>query len=113
MSYSLYPLAVVMERRVLANRWQSEQWEAVEVHPAHCVGPTLCVPVEAGENRSRWLWSGFALDLNRTEAENYYLNLSAAEPKVFVMWRLENELAEPRLVTSSSGTSTGLFSTFA
>ena len=32
---------------------------------------------------------GFALDLHPSEAEGYFLNLSAPDPRVFVMWRLE------------------------
>jgi len=99
----LFPIAVVIERRALANRWQSEQWEAVEARPVGSVEPVACTELESSAARTRWLWTGFGLELFRSEAENYYLNLSAPDPKVFVMWRFENDRAEPKLVTVSYG----------
>jgi len=35
------------------------------------------------------------LELHRTEAEGYHLNLTAPEPKVFVMWRAADAGVEP------------------
>ena len=43
----------------------------------------------------RWRFTGHVLELHRSEAEGYYLNLTSPEPKVFVMWRmLEPEAME-------------------
>lgn len=81
-------VAVVMQQRTLANRWVSESWEpiAVETIDANVSARTERLPdVAAGK---RWRFAGFALELHRSEAEGYYLNLSAPDPKIFVMWRM-------------------------
>jgi hypothetical protein len=88
-----------MERRKLANRWQSEHWAPVEVLPdAGEAAPRL---VLEDSDRARWLHPGFAIELHRDEAEGYYLNLTTATPYVFVMWRMEDGLAVPQVVTVS------------
>ncbi len=93
------PVAVIMERRTLANRWQSEQWLPVEVLPdAGETAPRLLL--DDGE-RARWLHPGLAIELHRDEAEGYYLNLTAPTPYVFVMWRMVDGAAVPQLVTVS------------
>ncbi len=51
----------------------------------------------------QWLHGGFELELHRDEAENYYLNLSAPQPCVFIVWRMEEDLAVPKFVTVSYG----------
>jgi hypothetical protein len=88
-----------MERRKLANRWQSEHWAPVEVLPdAGEVAPRL---VLEDSDRARWLHPGFAIELHRDEAEGYYLNLTTATPYVFVSWRMEDGRAVPASVTVS------------
>jgi len=37
------------------------------------------------------LFSGFDIVLQRDEAEGYYMNITSPQPKVFVMWRLEDD----------------------
>ncbi len=102
MSTHVLELAVVMERRALANRWQDEAWQAVGVLPDAGAGePPRLLLDDAG--RSQWLHGGLALSLHRDEAENYYLNLSAPQPCVFVIWRMENAMAVPCFVTASYG----------
>ena len=91
MKHPLFPVSVVMRRVPLVNRWVSEKWELAEVHPddgAPAIS-RLALPGDA------WLWRGFALDLHPSEAEGYYLNLVAPDPRVFVMWRLEEWEGEP------------------
>jgi len=102
MSHPVFPIAVIMERRALANRWQSETWEAIGIipDPGDAAAPRLLLQNEA---RAQWLYGGFALKLYRDEAENYYLNLSAAQPCVFITWRMDDELAVPKFVTVSYG----------
>ena len=93
------PVAVIMERRPVASRWQSEKWE-----------PTGIVPEDGGaaprlltedSEHARWLHTGFAIELHRDQAEGYYLNLTTPTPYVFVMWRMEDGLAVPKVVTVS------------
>lgn len=93
------PIAVVMERRKLANRWQSERWAPIEVVPdAGEAGPRL---LTEDSECAQWLHPGFAIELHRDEAEGYYLNLTTPTPYVFVMWRMEDGLAAPKVVTVS------------
>jgi Protein of unknown function (DUF3305) len=93
-------VAVVMERRALANRWQSETWQPVAVVPDEPDAATPRVVLEDG-GRVQWLHPGFEIVLHRDEAEGYYLNLTAPEPYMFVMWRMDDGQAVPKLVTPS------------
>jgi len=54
--------------------------------------PPVCFQDDAGG--SLWRFAGFALELHRSEAEGYYLNLREPAAKVFVMWR-RDELRVP------------------
>ncbi|APR03353.1 DUF3305 domain-containing protein [Thauera chlorobenzoica] len=98
-----FPIAVVMERRRLNNPWVDEAWEAVGVVPAFEEADPAPRRILAESGRGQWRVGGFALELFRDEAENYFSNLSAPVPKVFVMWRREGELALPVAVSVSYG----------
>ncbi|MPZ45260.1 MAG: DUF3305 domain-containing protein [Betaproteobacteria bacterium] len=100
-----------MQRTPLANRWAAERWEpvAVAVEPQsdnHGHAFFLQADSDAG---TRWCFTGFALELHRSEADGYHLNLTAPAPMVFIMWRmLEPEsmeaggpAARPELATVS------------
>jgi hypothetical protein len=97
---SSIPLAIVMQRRALQNRWQSEVWEPLGIVLNHAGGGGPSLLVEEGGN-AQWLHPGFELKLYRDETEGYYLNVSSNEPRVFVMWRMEDALAVPKFVTVS------------
>jgi hypothetical protein len=93
-------VAVVMRRRMLDNPWQSELWEVAGVlAPYH--GPAEARPIVEHEGDSQWLHPGLALRLYRDEGEGYYMNISTAEPRVFVMWRMDGGRAVPQFVTAS------------
>ena len=98
MALSRFRLAVVMEKRLLSNRWQSEQWFPVEARPD---SGDLTAPRRLDTETERWIYPGFNLDFFSDEAEGYFLNLSAEHPFLFIMWRMENELAVPCVVTAS------------
>ena len=91
---------MIMERRALDNRWQSERWAPVEVVPDAGEGhaPRL---LEEDSEHARWLHPGFAIELHRDEADGYYLNMTTATPYVFVNWRMVDDLAVPKIVTVS------------
>lgn len=97
-------LAVIMQHRVLQNRWQSEVWEPHGVVLNHASGGEPRLLVEEG-GTTQWLHPGFALKLFRDEIEGYYLNVSSKEPRVFIMWRMEERMespfAVPQVVTLS------------
>jgi len=93
-----FPVAVVIERIPLVNRWISERWEPVAVEQAAddaaTAGPARISGAAAG---ARWRFGGFAIELHRSEAEGYFLNTSSADPKIFVMWREVGEAAIPAI----------------
>lgn len=92
-------VAVVMERRALANRWASEQWAAVAVIPdTGNAGASLIAEDSAS---ARWLHPGYEVTLRRDEAEGYFLNVTSAEPRLFVQWQMEDEHALPQSVSAS------------
>jgi hypothetical protein len=96
-------LAVIMGCRVLSNKWADSQWEAVGVVPDRAGEPRQPRLLREDARGSDWLFGGMQLRLYSDEAENYLLNVTAPEPRVFVMWRLEEELARPALLTVSYG----------
>jgi hypothetical protein len=94
-------VAVIMERVALDNRWQPWKWEPIGViADASPPGSPPRVLLEDGE-RAQWLHPGFKLELFHDEAEGYYLNLSAAQPFVFVNWLEEDGMGVPQSVTAS------------
>ncbi len=92
-----FPIAVIFQRTPLANRWVSERWEPVGVVPPESSVPGSTAPLRISDDASgtRWRFEGHALELHRSEAEGYFLNITAPEPKVFVMWRTRDEAADP------------------
>jgi len=103
-----FPVAVIMQRTPLANRWSDERWEAVAVELAEesTVPPQR---IEDSLTGARCRCPGHFVELHPVETEGYYLNVSAAEPKIFVLWRMAepDDAAEPRarplIVTMSYG----------
>jgi hypothetical protein len=92
--------AVVMERTPLNNRWASEKWEAKSVLPdLDPAAPPRVLAEDAG--RLQMLHSGLQITLQRDEAEGYYMNITSPQPKVFVLWRMEDAVAKPQLLTVS------------
>ena len=103
---------VIVERIPLQSRWASERWQPAAVEIAAPDGrfasnadivPGASICLREGENR--WRCKGFDLELHPTEAEGYFLNLTAPDPRVFVMYRMFDDgalpLARPVLVTVS------------
>jgi hypothetical protein len=93
-------LAVVMQRRNARSRWAGMVWEPVSV---------LESDEPRGEARllmrqddyEQWLHPGFELAIHRDEIEGYYMNVSSGSPRVFVLWRMEEEQGLPLQVTAS------------
>jgi hypothetical protein len=93
-------VAVIMQRRAIENRWQSEVWEPVGVLVDYQGGVEPRVIVEQPDT-TQWLYPAFDIVLHRAEAEGYFHNVSTAAPNVFVLWRMEEDRAIPRYVTVS------------
>lgn len=102
-----FPIALIVERAVLDNRWASEKWEVVGVvpdfSPSAPASPQPLRQIVEDPERTLYRVDGFALELFRDEAENYFLNMSTERPAVFVMWRMEEEMACPKVATVSYG----------
>lgn len=91
-----FPVAVIVQRTPLVNRWVSERWEPVAVERDVDAGDApspLCVADDA--TATRWRFGGYGIELHRSEAEGYFLNVTAPSPKVFVMWRTKDEGGDP------------------
>jgi hypothetical protein len=101
-----YPLAVIMQRTSINNRWASEQWEAKGVVRDLGAADTLPRVIVEGEGFTQMLFPGHRIYLARDEAEGYYLNLTSPDPKVFILWRPEDGVARPERMTVSYGEGT-------
>jgi hypothetical protein len=96
-----YPVAVIMERMVLDNPWISEKWEARGVvRDTSPPGASSSVIVQQ-EKLTQYLCPGHVIRLQCDEAEGYYLNITSPQPKVFVLWRMHDDLARPEFVSVS------------
>src|SRR5678816_4075695 len=96
-----YPLAVIMQRSAITNRWVSEMWEAKGVVPDTAPPDTGHRVIVREQTLTQILFPGHVLRLQRGEAEGYHLNITSAQPKVFILWRLLAELAQPVLLSVS------------
>jgi hypothetical protein len=96
-----YRLAVIMERVKLADRWATERWEAKGVVPD--VNPSGAGEqvIVSDERMTQILFPGFLIQLQPDEAEGYLYNITSPQPKVFVMWRVDGDVARPNRVTVS------------
>jgi len=96
-----YPLAVIMERERVEGRWAGERWEAKGVvRDLAPEGSPERVILEDEKTRQT-LFPGLTLRLTPAEAEGYLLNITSPQPKVFVLWRMEDDVARPKLLTVS------------
>lgn len=93
-------VAVIMQRRALKSRWQSEAWEPVGVLLDYAGEEAPRLIVDENDT-TQWLYPGFEVDLRRDEGDGYYMNLSSPSPSVFVLWRMEEGRAKPHFVTAS------------
>ena len=100
-------IGVVMERTPLASRWQSEKWEAKGVLPDMSgAGAEPRIIYDDG-TRLEVLYSGLEINLKGEDLENYYLNLTSPEPKVFVLVRADDGTPRPAFVSVSYARAAG------
>jgi hypothetical protein len=93
-------VAVIMQRRAIDSRWQSEVWEPLGVL-ADYEGEAGARVIVTEPGATQWLYPGFHIVLERAEAEGYFHNVSTAAPNVFVLWRMQETRAVPHYVTVS------------
>jgi hypothetical protein len=97
-----------MQRRAVNHRWATDAWEAVGVVRDQGDLPPLQV-LSRTEAREYYLVSGLKLELYPDENDGYFENCVAPEPKVFVMWRMQQDRAMPVLASVSYGEGTRMF----
>jgi len=98
-----FALSVVMERVALASRWQPFKWQAAGVLPDDGSRERVTV-LSTREGLTQLLYPGFEARVFADEAEGYYLNVTAPDPRVFVVWRIPEDdvdSALPHSVTLS------------
>lgn len=101
LAQTVFPIAVLMEWRRLQDRWGSESWEALAVLPdpaGEAPGVQLLFQ-DAG--RMQYRVSGLEIALYGDDVEGYYVNWAAPQPRVFIMWRMQDGQALPVLATVS------------
>lgn len=93
------PVAVIMERVQLRDKWQTVKFEAIGIIPFfEAPGPRTLLSDETGE---QVVFPGLEITLYRDECEGYLANLTGTYPKAFVAWRMQDGIARPWLVTVS------------
>ena len=95
MSTLRFPLAVILQRTTLVNRWVSERWEPIDVVSESELSPSLPIMVGDDATGTRWRFGGHSFELHASEAEGYHLNITSPDPKVFVMWRMADAGVQP------------------
>jgi hypothetical protein len=88
-----------MQRRPAKSRWADFVWEPFGVVPGYGAGEVKVLLEHDGA--TQWLHPGFKLELHRDETEGYYLNVAGQEPRVFVLWRMDDEFGVPVQLTVS------------
>ncbi len=96
-----WPAAVIMERMVIVNRWADERWEARGIVRDTAVSGAPTRVIMQTDKLTHTLYPGHVIRLYRDEAEGYYYNISSPEPKVFVLWRMEDDVAQPKFLSVS------------
>jgi hypothetical protein len=96
-----FPIAVVMQRRASQSRWVDHVWEPWGVLAGHEGGSAPRQLIDE-PRLAQFVHPGFALLLHKDEIEGYYMNVSAQDPRVFVLWRMEEDRALPVEVTVST-----------
>jgi hypothetical protein len=91
-------VAVTLVKRSLSSRWASERWEPESIDVlGETIAPDAATSVRPTADGG-WRFAPFAVELHRSEAEGYHLNLVAPLPKAFVLLRPAETEAGPPLV---------------
>jgi len=79
-----------MQRRPSRSRWESVVWEPWSVLESDAPAGEPRLLVER-DGMAQWLHPGLELFIHRDEIEGYYLNVSTGSPRVFVLWRMDED----------------------
>jgi hypothetical protein len=93
-----------MEKKALINRWVDYRWEAIAVLPADShpgCAEAQCLLQDS--QTEQWLYPALPLSLHGDEVDDYRLNLSAPEPRLFVVTREDEGRQVPIMISVSYG----------
>jgi len=102
-----WPLKVVLRRkRIERGRWEADSWSVatVESDRGQHRAQQRVEEVPAVDQQQDYCWSGLGLELYRDERAAYRFNLSAAQPRLFVICTADEEregMMRPYLVSAS------------
>ena len=88
------PVAVMVERRDSSSPWAKEYWRPVEVIAAPPTTDTWRL-LQRGDGWDRYLSSGHAVELHRSDLASYRYNLGGATPRLYVALRRQPDGAAP------------------
>jgi hypothetical protein len=104
MTSAVRHFCVVMEKKALINRWVDYRWEAIAVLPADShpgCAEAQCLLQDS--QTEQWLYPALPLSLHGDEVDDYRLNLSAPEPRLFVVTREDEGRQVPIMISVSYG----------
>jgi hypothetical protein len=105
MLMSRMPIAVIMQRRAVQHRWADESWAAVGA--VSDIGGRIAADTTIrAQDAEYYLVRGLQLELYPDENDGYFENWVAPEPKIFVMWRMQEQRALPVAASVSYGEGT-------
>ncbi len=78
------PVRVVFDRHDTGSAWQPHAWRPCAIEPADA-------DADVGTSADSAADAPLAVRLFVDEAEGYYLNLTTADPSIFVLWRLPSD----------------------
>lgn len=104
-----WPLLVTLRKKTISRGlWEVDSWSLHscgsdrDIHQRQSLSWRESAAIDdAGAACQDYQWSGLSLELFRDERTAYRFNLSAVDPRLFVICNEEDELMQPYLVTAS------------
>lgn len=85
------PVGVVVERRRIEDKWRDHEWHAIDLLIGAPPATEWRKLIE-GDGWVRYLTPPLELSLYRDETEDYRMNLTAAQPSIYVVIRPSDSL---------------------
>ncbi len=97
-----FAVAVITAREPVANnRWISERWRVVGVVPTSAAAVDGHQLIHSGSAGEQYLWTGFRIQLRKSDADAYYFNLIGQNPSIQVICQTQDDgELHPVLVTA-------------
>lgn len=95
----VFPIAVLMQQHRVSHPWADDCWQATAVLPA--AGGDLALAPPQEPVLQQYLIDGLSLELYPDEDDGYFENWAAPEPRVWILWRMQEGRAQPALATVS------------